>query len=169
MSHLSQVSLVDTLLVRDARGHYLPATAEQILAAAREAVDRKMQRGAKFGMPDEVKAYLCAKLGGLEHEVFAVLFLDNRHRLIEYVEMFRGTLDGASVHPREVLKEALRWNAAAVILAHPHPSGSPEPSAADRAITRQIKEALMLIEVRTLDHIVVGGNTTVSFAERGLL
>jgi DNA repair protein RadC len=89
--------------------------------------------------------------------------------LIEYVEMFRGTLDGASVHPREVVKEALRLNAAAVIFAHPHPSGNPEPSQADRAITRQLKDALALVEVRTLDHIVVGGNDTVSFAERGLL
>jgi DNA repair protein RadC len=157
------------LLVRDARGRYLPATADQILAAARQAVDQKMQRGANFGSPADVKAYLRAKLGGLEHEVFAVLFLDNRHRLIEYVEMFRGTLDGASVYPREVLKEALRLNAAAVILAHPHPSGYPEPSQADKAITLRLKDALALIEVRTLDHIVVGGNDTVSLAERGLL
>jgi len=168
MSHISFPSDF-SLLVRDARGRYSPATAEQILAAARQVVDQKMQRGANFGSPVEVKAYLRAKLGGLDHEVFAVLFLDNRHRLIEYVEMFRGTLDGASVHPREVLKEALRLNAAAVILAHPHPSGYPEPSAADRAITLRLREALELVEVRTLDHIVVGGNDTVSFAERGLL
>lgn len=168
MSHISSSS-ESALLVRDIRGRYLPATADQILAAARQVVDHKMQRGANFGSPAEVKAYLRAKLAGLDHEVFAVLFLDNRHRLIEYVEMFRGTLDGASVHPREVLKEALRFNAAAVILAHPHPSGNSEPSQADKLITRQLREALALIEVRTLDHIVVAGNDTVSFAERGLL
>jgi len=168
MSHVS--SLSDTsLLVRDARGDYLPATAEQILLAARQVVDQKMRRGANFSSPIDVKAYLTAKLAGLDHEVFAVLFLDNRHRLIEYVEMFRGTLDGASVHPREVVKEALRFNAAAVILAHPHPSGNSQPSQADKAITRQLKEALALIEVRVLDHIVVAGNDVVSFAERGLL
>lgn len=158
-----------SLLVRDARGRCRPATVEQILAAVRQAVDSKLQRGACFASPGDVKAYLRAKLAGLDHEVFAVLFLDNRHRLIEYEEMFRGTLDGASVHPREVVKEALRLNAAAVILAHPHPSGRPEPSHADRAITLQLKDALALVEVRTLDHIVVGGNDTVSFAECGLL
>lgn len=168
MSHISSSS-ESSLLVRDARGRYLPATADQILAAARQVVDQKMHRGADFGSPADVKAYLRAKLAGLDHEVFAVLFLDNRHRLIEYVEMFRGTLDGASVHPREVVKEALRLNAAAVIFSHPHPSGNPEPSQADRIITRQLREALALIEVRTLDHIVVAGNDTVSFAERGLL
>lgn len=168
MSHVS--SLSDTsLLVRDARGHYLPATAEQILLAARQVVDQKMQRGANFGSPADVKAYLTAKLAGLDHEVFVVLFLDNHHRLIEYVEMFRGTLDGASVHPREVVKEALQRNAAAVIFAHPHPSGKPEPSQADKLITRQLREALALIEVRLLDHFVVAGNDTVSLAERGLL
>src|SRR5690606_11418433 len=157
-----------SLLVRDARGHYHPATADQILSAAREVIDHKMQRGADFRSPADVKAYLCGKLSGLDHEVFAALFLGTRHRLIEYAEMFRGTIDGASVHPREVVKEALRFNAAAVIFAHPHPSGNPEPSQADRAITRQLKDALALVEVRTLDHIVVGGNDTVSFAERGL-
>ena len=164
-SHIPEASL----LVRDARGRYQPATADQILAAARQAIDQKMQRGADFGSPTDVKAYLRAKLAGLDHEIFAVLFLDNRHRLIEYVEMFRGTIDGASVHPREVVKEALRFNAAAVIFSHPHPSGNPEPSQADRAITNRLREALALIEVRTLDHVIVAGNDTVSFAERGLL
>lgn len=168
MSNVSSLSDA-SLLVRDARGCYLPATVDQILSAARQVVDRKMQRGANFGSPADVKVYLTAKLAGLDHEVFAVLFLDNRHRLIEYVEMFRGTLDGASVHPREVVKESLRLNAAAVILAHPHPSGNPEPSQADKAITCQLREALALIEVRVLDHFIVAGNDTVSLAERGLL
>jgi len=169
MSQLSFPSFDSSLLVRDARGCYLPASADDILEAARQVIDQKMQRGASFTSPATVKEYLCAKLGGLDHEVFAALFLDNRHRLIEYVEMFRGTLDGASVHPREVVKEALRFNAAAVIFAHPHPSGVPEPSTADRTITRQLRDALALVGVRVLDHVVVGGNSTVSMAERGLL
>jgi len=168
MSHVS--SLSDTsLLVRDARGCYRRATAEQIFEAARQAIDQKMQRGADFSSPADVKAYLRGKLAGLDHEVFAVLFLDSCHRLIEYVEMFRGTIDGASVHPREVIKEALRFNAAEVIFTHPHPSGNPEPSPADEIISRRLKEALALIDIRTLDHIVVAGNGTVSMAERGLL
>ncbi|WP_080623451.1 JAB domain-containing protein [Stutzerimonas stutzeri] len=109
--------------------------------------------------------YLGAKLAGFEHEVFAVLFLDNRHRLIDYNEMFRGTIDSASVYPREVVKEALRLNAAAVIFSHNHPSGHPEPSQADKTLTRKLE----LIDVRTLDHIIVAGQEQVSFAELGLL
>lgn len=158
-----------SLLVRDARGRYRPATASQILAAARRVVDQMLQRNEVFTSPAVVKNYLCAKLAGYEHEVFAVLFLDNRHRLIEYVELFRGTIDGASVYPREVVKEFLARNAAAVIVSHNHPSGSPEPSAADRALTANLRQALALVEVRLLDHIVVGGNDTVAFSEHGLL
>ena len=158
-----------SLLVRDGRGRYLPASADQILDAARRIIDQKMQRGTEFSSPAVVKEYLCTKLAGFEHEVFAVLFLDTRHRLIEYVEMFRGTIDGAEVHPREVVKEALQHNAAAVIFAHNHPSGIPEPSAADRALTQRLKEALTLVEVRTLDHVIVAGGQTTAFAELGWL
>lgn len=98
-----------------------------------------------------------------------MLILDTRHRLIEYREIFRGTIDSASVYPREVVKEALRLNAAAVILSHNHPSGNPEPSTADRALTQLLKEALALVEVRLLDHIILAGGATVSFAEHGLI
>ncbi len=168
MSQLS-LSLDASLLVRDDQGCYLPATADQIIEAARRVIDQKMQRGASFASPVDVKAYLRVKLAGFEHEIFAVLFLDTRHRLIDYVEMFRGTIDGASVHPREVVKEALRLNAAAVIFSHNHPSGNPEPSQADRALTRQLKEALALVDVRVLDHVIVAGETTTAFAERGWL
>lgn len=98
-----------------------------------------------------------------------MLFLETRHRLIKYREMFQGTIDSASVYPREVVKEALRLNAAAVILSHNHPSGSPEPSAADRALTQQLKQALALVNVRTLDHIIVAGTAVTSFAECSLL
>ncbi|MFA1765713.1 DNA repair protein RadC [Xanthomonas campestris pv. campestris] len=169
MSQLSFSSFESALLVRDAHGRYLPASADDILEAARKVIDQKMQRGTLFDSPATVKTYLRTKLAGFEHEVFAVLFLDSRHRLIDYVEMFRGTIDGASVHPREVVKEALRCNAAALILSHNHPSGSPEPSAADRALTARLKQALDLVDVRVVDHVIVAGDITASFAERGLL
>ena len=168
MSHSYPVT-ESSLLVRDAQGHYLPATPEQILAAARQAVEQKIHRGKPFTAPAVVKSYLWNKLVGFEHEVFAVLFLDSQHRLIEYVEMFRGTIDASPVYPREVVKEALQLNAAAVIFAHNHPSGIPEPSHADKSITVRLKEALAMVDVRTLDHIVIGSEDTESFAERGLL
>ncbi|VFR23273.1 DNA repair protein RadC [plant metagenome] len=169
MSQLSFPSFDSSLLVRDVHGRYLPASADDILEAARQVIDQKMQRGDEFTSPVAVKEYLRAKLAGFEHEVFAVLFMDSRHRLIEYREMFRGTIDGASVYPREVVKEALRLNAAAVIVSHNHPSGNPEPSAADRALTQRLKEALGLVDVRVLDHVIVAGRATASFAERGLI
>ena len=169
MSQLSFSSFDTSLMVRDAQGRYLLATADQILEAARQAIEQKMQRGASFSSPAAVKEYLRAKLAGFEHEVFAVLFLDTQHRLIEYAEMFRGTIDSASVYPRELVKEALRLNAAAVIVSHNHPSGNPKPSRADEVLTQRLKEALALVDVRTLDHIIVAGGSTISFAERGLI
>ncbi|AMP72613.1 RadC family protein [Ralstonia solanacearum] len=163
-------SSLDTLLmVRDGQGDYRPATPDQILEAARQVVDQKMPCGAEFSSPAAVKEYLRAKLAGFEHEVFAVLLLDAQHRLIAYVEMFRGTIDCAAVYPREMVKEALRHNAAAVLLAHNHPSGSPEPSVCDKAVTQRLKDALALVGVRVLDHIIVAGTSTMSFVERGLL
>lgn len=169
MSQLSFSSFDSSLMVRDAQGRYLLATAEQILEAARQAIERKMQRGTSFTSPAAVKEYLRAKLAGFEYEVFAVLFMDTQHRLIEYTEMFRGTIDGASVYPRELVKEALRLNAAAVIVSHNHPSGNSEPSGADRALTQRLKEALGLVDVRMLDHVIVAGTEITSFAERGLI
>jgi DNA repair protein RadC len=158
------------LMVRDGgRRRYRPATAEQILTAARQVIDQKMQRGTSLESPAEVRSYLRVKLAGYDYEVFSLLLLDTRHRLIEFVELFRGTIDGASVHPREVVRETLRVNAAAAIFAHNHPSGNPEPSQADELITLRLKEALALIDVRTLDHIIVADDKTISFAERGLL
>ena len=163
MSQLTFSSFDASLMVRDAQGRYLLATADQILEAARQAIEYKMQRGASFSSPVAVKEYLSAKLAGFEHEVFAVLFLDTQHRLIEYSELFRGTIDSASVYPRELVKEALRLNAAAVIVSHNHPSG------ADKVLTQRLREALALVDVRTLDHIIVAGGSTISFAERGLI
>ncbi|MEQ6438214.1 DNA repair protein RadC [Comamonas sp. w2-DMI] len=169
MSQLSFSSFDASLMVRDAQGRYLLATTDQILQAARQAIEHKLQRGASFTSPATVKEYLCAKQAGFEHEVFAVLFLDSQLCLIEYAEMFRGTISSASVHPREVVKEALRANAAAVILSHNHPSGNPEPSAADQSMTQQLRAALKLVDVQVVDHVIVAGSRTTSFAERGLL
>jgi DNA repair protein RadC len=119
--------------------------------------------------PKLVRDFLTIKLGTLEHEIFCVLLLDSRHRLIEFVELFRGTIDGASVYPREVVKLALAKNAAALVACHPHPSGVAEPSQADEQITHRLKAALELVQVRLLDHIVIAGGVAVSMAERGVL
>jgi DNA repair protein RadC len=145
------------------------ATYQEILNAACAQMSLRVRRGTTLGSAKATRDYLALKLGNLEHEVFAVLFLDKRHRLISYQEMFRGTIDGATVHPREVVKEALRQNAAAVILAHPHPSGVAEPSQADELITQRLKHALDLVDIRILDHVIVAGGDTTSFAERGLI
>jgi DNA repair protein RadC len=125
--------------------------------------------GAALTSPDLVADYLKLNIATRPHEVFVVLFLDNQHRVIETQEMFRGTIDGASVYPREVVKEALRLNAVAVILAHNHPSGIAEPSVADKQITAKVKDALALMDIRTLDHVIVGGMSHLSFAEHGLM
>lgn len=156
------------LLVRDADDHYRRASTEEIIDAALAELKRRFARGEAFTSPADTKRFLQLKLSPLEHEVFAVLWLDNRHRVLAFEELFRGTIDGASVHPREVVKSALQHNAAACIFAHNHPSGDANPSQADQRTTQRLQEALALIEVRTLDHIVVAENTC-SFAERGLL
>ncbi len=116
------------------------ATSDEIIAAARERISRRVRRGATLSSPRATRDFLTLKLGTLDHEVFAIIFLDRRNRVISYNEMFRGSIDGASVHPREVVKEALKLNAAAVILAHPHPSGVAEPSQADELVTNRLKE-----------------------------
>ncbi|MGB6603171.1 MAG: JAB domain-containing protein [Steroidobacteraceae bacterium] len=128
-----------------------------------------MPRPPGLTSPHRVREYITVTLGALDHEVFAVILVDGRHRVIEYVELFRGTIDGATVHPREVAKLALEKGAAGCILVHPHPSGVAEPSQADELITRRLKEALALIDVRVLDHLIVAGGDVVSFVERGLL
>jgi DNA repair protein RadC len=157
------------LWVRDTFDELRIATPHEIIAAARRAMSRRVRRGMTMDSPRTVREFLTMKLGTLEHETFAVLLLDTRHRLIDYVELFRGTIDKASVHPREVVKLALARNAAALVLAHPHPSGAAEPSQADELITRRLKEALALVDVRLLDHIIVAGGNATSLADRGLL
>jgi DNA repair protein RadC len=160
---------VAALLVRDASNELRAATPAEIIAAARRAMARRVRRGIAMDSPRAVREFLTMKLCTLEHETFSVLLLDTRHRLIDYVELFRGTIDKASVHPREVVKLALSRNAAAMVLAHPHPSGAADPSQADELITRRLKEALALVDVRLLDHIIVAGGDAISFADRGLL
>ncbi len=146
-----------------------PADEDQIIRMAREIIERRFSRGESIQSPAAVREYLQVRMAEYVDEVFAVLWLDNRHRVIELEEIFRGTIDGASVHPRGIVRSALEHNAAACILVHNHPSGVPEPSMADRNITNRLKEALAFIDTNVLDHIVVAGGGTVSLAERGML
>lgn len=155
------------LYVRSEPRRYRVANADEIIEAARAVAGQRMQRGESFTDPQASGRFFQDKLAGLEREVFAAVFLDTRHRLIEYVELFQGTIDGAEVHPREVVRQALRCNAAAVIVAHNHPSGTTDPSAADRAVTSRLKQALALVDVRLLDHVIVGGTRTLSLATSG--
>ena len=145
------------------------AQLQAVLEMSRRHLWETLRRQATLASPADSTAYLSALLRDRPHEVFGCLYLDNRHRVLAFAELFRGTIDGASVHPREVVKEALAANAAAVILVHNHPSGVAEPSQADLALTRRLREALALVEIRVLDHLVVGDGETVSLASRGLL
>lgn len=140
-----------------------------VLEMARRALDQQLRRGPVFDSPSKVKDYVALRLGGLPREVFGVLFLDGQHRLVEWRELFQGTLTQTSVYPREVVRQALALNAGAVILAHNHPSGLAEPSRADEYLTTTLKTALGLVDIRVLDHLVVGAGQVVSFAERGLI
>ena len=169
MSQINQTTEQFDLLVRDATGEYRAATGDEVLKAARQVLGRRVRRGTALTSPQVVRDFLQTKLGDLEHEVFVTLLLDSQHRLIEYVELFRGTLAQTSVYPREVVKIGLLRNAAAMIFAHNHPSGVPEPSRADELLTQALKQALALVDVRVLDHFIVAGAQVVSFAERGLL
>ena len=146
-----------------------PVSDEDVIAAALRILSRRLARSNAMTCPGVTRDYLAVRFADLEHEIFACLFLDARHHVLACEELFRGTVDGASVHPREVVKRALAHNAAAVILAHNHPSGVPEPSEADRSITRRLHNALQLVDIRVLDHLIVGGATVVSMAERGLV
>ncbi|HWA36226.1 MAG TPA: DNA repair protein RadC [Burkholderiales bacterium] len=165
----SLASLLDDL--RTAPG--IGAAKRAYLAAAMEVGRRVLLEKARstsaLTSPGSVRDYLRLSLGHREHEVFVCLWLDAQHRVLEAEELFRGTLTQTSVYPREVVKKALRANAAAVIFAHNHPSGAAQPSQADELLTRNLKEALALVEVRVLDHFIVAGNQALSFAERGLL
>lgn len=157
-----------SLMIQNEAGEYRQASSEEVMDAALGEVRRRFARGQTLTNPADAQRFLQLRLAPLEHEVFAVLWLDNRHRVLAFEELFRGTIDGASVHPREVVKSALRHNAAACIFAHNHPSSDSTPSRADQQIPQRLKDVLSLIDVRTLDHVVVAEQTC-SFAELGLL
>ncbi len=145
------------------------AQRQACLEVGRRYLEAQLRRGDVLASPGDTRNYLIARLRAYAHEVFACLFLDNRHRVLAFEEMFHGTIDGASVYPREIVRRALKLNCAALIVAHNHPSGVSEPSHADRALTRRLQEACALVDVRLLDHFVIGDGECASFAERGWL
>jgi DNA repair protein RadC len=158
-----------TLYVLDAAGVYQRADAAIIIAEAKRRLASRFRRGAALCSPDAAKEAIQLNLLEREHEVFGCLYLDHRHRVLEFAELFRGTIDGASVYPREVVKAALGCNSAAVIFFHNHPSGEASPSEADKTLTQRLRTALALVDIRVLDHFVIGGDAVYSFAESGLL
>lgn len=145
------------------------AQVQAVLEMSRRALRETLDRGPALNSPQTVRDYLRLKLQGRPHEVFLAVFLDAQNRVLEVEELFRGTLTQTSVFPREIVKRALHFNAAAVIFAHNHPSGVAEPSRADEALTQTLKHTLALVDVKVLDHFVVGGDSAMSFAERGLI
>ncbi len=142
---------------------------QAVLEMSRRNLQEKMAKGDVLSSPEDTRRFLQATMQDYEHEVFAALFLDNRHQIICFRELFSGTIDGASVYPREVVKLALQLNAAAIIFAHNHPSGVSRPSESDKTITNRLKDALAMVEVRVLDHFIIGDDGGYSFAEHGLL
>jgi len=144
-------------------------TEDEIMEMALKLTKRRFGKRRALTQPNDVRRYLSIKMADLEYEVFNIIFMDNKHRILSFETMFRGTIDGASVYPREVVKRSLALNAAAVVLVHNHPSGDAEPSRQDTSITKRLKDALALVDIRVLDHFVVGGDEVISMAERGLL
>ncbi|URI08156.1 DNA repair protein RadC [Aquincola tertiaricarbonis] len=169
LAGLLQASLADLKAVKGLGGSAKRAELAAVLEIARRSMAQQLAERPLFDSPAAVKDYVRLQLGSLAHEVFAVMFLDVRHHLLCMEEMFRGTLSQATVYPREVVKRALALNAAAVVLVHNHPSGHADPSRADEVLTQHLASALKLVDVRVLDHLVVGQGQVVSFAERGLL
>lgn len=152
----------------DSNAHYsLQMTAEDVLRAAADILEQRLRRQGSITEPTQAGDYLVARCAHLAHEVFGVIFLDTRHRILSTEHLFFGTIDACEVHPRVVAKRALELNAAATVLFHNHPSGNPEPSQADRLITDRLKQALSLLDIRVLDHLVIGGRQHVSLAARG--
>jgi DNA repair protein RadC len=158
-----------TLYIRDLLGDYVPADPDLIIAEAKRRLAAKFRRGAALTSPDAARDAIQLRLAEYDREVFAGLFLDNQHRLIAFSELSQGTIDTAAVYPREAVKKALACHAAAVIFCHNHPSGLAEPSQADKVITERLKNALNLLDIRVLDHFIVGADAVYSFAEHGLL
>jgi DNA repair protein RadC len=164
-----QSCIVESLLVQESLGGYRPAEPAEVLQAAQRFLASQVRGAELMSSPSVVKNFLRIRLAALPHEVFAVVHLDAQNRVIDYAEMFRGTVTQTSVYPREVVREAMLRNSASVLLVHNHPSGTTQPSRADEALTQTIKAALALVDVRVLDHLIVGGADILSMAERGLL
>ncbi|WP_081679745.1 DNA repair protein RadC [Acidovorax sp. JHL-9] len=157
------------LLIRDVAGQYRPAEADEVLLAAQRLLGAQVRGSDVMSSPAVVREFLKLRLGQLPHEVFAVVHLDSQNRVIDYVEMFRGTVSQTSVYPREVVRDALLRNTCALLLVHNHPSGAAEPSRADEALTQTIKAAAALVDVRVLDHFIVTDANVRSMAEMGLI
>jgi DNA repair protein RadC len=157
------------LFIHRADGTAEPASSQEILTAARAVLAHRVRRGALLQSPQKVGEYLTMRLGHLDYECFGLVLLDGRHRVIDCVELFRGTIDGASVYPREVVKLVLDRQAAAAIAYHNHPSGVKDQSQADELITKKLAQSLAAVEVRLLDHLVVAASNVLSFAQEGLL
>lgn len=156
------------LYVKDQHGIYLPAPKEVVFSEARRLSGYQLRRGAAIESSASARDAIGQRIGGYQYEMFACLFLDSKHRVLAFEEMFRGTINISTVYPREVVKEALRWNAAAVILAHNHPSGEIRPSQQDLELTSQLKNILQVINVRVLDHLIVG-DTVLSLSDSGII
>ncbi len=157
------------LLVRDVAGEYRLAEADEVLQAAQRVLAGRVRGSDVLSSPAMVKHFLRVRLGNLPHEIFAVVHLDSQNRVLDYVEMFRGTVSQTSVYPREVVKDALSRNSSALLLVHNHPSGTAEPSRADEHLTQTLKSAAALVDVRVLDHLIVAGDSVLSMAEKGLM
>jgi len=174
LSSSSKINVLPGFIISDKDGIYATQndfiTENEIIRSAKALLKKRLTNDNDFfTSPETVKDFLMLEYSAKEHECFVVLFLNNQHKLIKAVEMFNGTIDSASVYPREILKTALQLNAAAVILSHNHPSGITEPSQADKSITTKIKSSLSLIDIRVLDHIIIGAVDSFSFSEGGLL
>ncbi|MCP3889205.1 MAG: DNA repair protein RadC [Desulfobulbaceae bacterium] len=156
------------LFVKDPDGSYSPAPKKRVLTEANKLMGYQLRRGASILSSECAKAVIGCKLRAKQHEVFACLFLDSQHRVLAFKEIFTGTINHTTVHPREVVREALQLNAAAIILAHNHPSGSIQPSTQDIALTRTLADILKIVDVRILDHLIVGDEVT-AFSDLGLL
>jgi len=165
----AKIEAFSTGLMREAAGAYLAVSDDIVISTALKLLAQRVAKGSLLSSPNAVKNYLRLRFADLQHEVFCLLYVDNRNRLIACEDLFRGTIDGATVHPREVVKAALRHNAAGVLIAHNHPSGVAEPSQADELITRRLKTALDYVDIRVIDHLVVSAGEAVSMAERGTL
>lgn len=159
----------ETLYVRSEAGEFVPADQDLIVDTAKARLRTRLRRGVALTNPRAVRDFLTVNLGGRDCEYFCIVLLDARNRFLRFVELFRGTLDGAAVHPREIVKLVLQAEAGSVLLVHNHPSQVGEPSAADELITRRVRDVLAMIDVKVLDHLIVAGGDVISMAQRGLL